>query len=526
MFPPSQDSIGEVSEFEKGEILKADVSQRELRSGRYRILTMGLALPAILLSAALLRRAWLDIDTAWDSIAYHMPFAALRAGILSPSEYQINPAFDSYYTGFPVLPDYLQGWLWRLTSHAAATNLVALLALAALVAFLWRVWGVPLPDSLLSLLAIPVVLIDSTSSYIDLFANCALSIVLLLVFLALVFPSRLKVRHLLGALAAMAVAANSKTPFVVLATAGVVILGGVMYLNRRQLAPLRGEFSRAPRFLQIAYVTCMLLLLGLSYCRYFENFRQFGNPLYPVALKVGPIKLPGFLDSGGTRPEYLRGAPKVVVWALSVVEYNAFDGRVPFWTNGQGDLKLSSPAFRMGGYFGEYVLMNVFWLLFQQFRLRRTLGWKPLAFLATLTVITALLPASHELRYYSYWMLCLVAVNLILIVNGLEGDDRFQTRLFFLAGAVAALAFCVLSDGGYYLRRTGAQPDLLVEGLGIKKSLSDMHLRQDEVVCVSGKGQFTFLYSPAFNPGLSSKTHYGVAQRDRPEECGNLRIAP
>jgi hypothetical protein len=511
--------------FERGETLEAGLPQR-LRSRRHRILTMSLTLPAILLSAALLRRAWLDIDTGWDSIAYHLPFAALRTGILSPSQYHVEPGIDSYYVSFPVLPDYLQGWLWRLTSHAAATNLVALLALSVLVAFLWRVFRIPLPDSVLSLLAIPVVLIDSTSSYIDLFTNCALTVLLLLVFLALVFPARFKARHFIGALVAMAVASNSKTPFVVLATAGVMTLVCTMYVNRNRLTHLRWEFRNASRSLRITYVASILFLLGLSYYKYLENFKEFGNPVYPVALNVGPIKLPGFLDSGGTTPVYLRGAPKMAVWALSVIEYNAFDGRVPLWTNGQGDLKLSSSAFRMGGYFGEYVLLNVFWLLFLQFRIRRALGWKPFVFIAVLTVITSLLPASHELRYYSYWMLCLVAINLILIVNGLEGEERFTIRLFFLAGAVAALSFCILSDGGTYIRRTGAEPDRLVQAMGITKALSDMNLHQGEVVCVSGKGQFAFLYSPIFNPNLASKTHYGVLQEERPEGCGNLRIAP
>ena len=499
---------------------------RKPRFNRHRSLSAMLAIPVACLLLALLRRAWLDIDTAWDSLAYHMPFAAYRAGIISFSQYRVLPGIETYYRSFPVLTDYLQGWLWKLTSRPAATNLAAYIAMLVLIGYLWRAYHLPVTDTTISFLAIPVVVIQSTSSYIDLLTNCAMTVLVLYLFRAALWPARFKVRDLLGACCAFAIAANCKLPFVPLGTIALIALVIILCVSRKELGLIQRKVDRASASFRIAYLGAILVALSLAYYKPVQNWREFGNPMYPVALNAAGIKLPGTIESEGTTPAYLRGEPKMLVWALSVAEYNAFDTRSPFWTNGQGDVQWTSPAFRMGGYFGAFVFLNVFWFLFLQHRLKDRFGWRPLVFVAVMTAITALLPASHELRYYVYWMLCFVAINLILITHGLRGDERFNIRLFFLAGAASCLAFGILSNGGTYLKRTGAEPDRLVEGLGIAKKLSDMNLREGETVCVTGKDPLTFLYSPVFNPGLASKTHYAVVDEPSPSECGSNRIVP
>lgn len=499
---------------------------RRPRFNRHRTVTATLAVPVACLLFALLRRAWLDIDTAWDSLAYHMPFAAYRAGIISFSQYRVLPGIEIYYHSFPVLADYFQGWLWKLTSRPAATNLAAYSGLLILIAFLWRAYRLPVTDTAISFLAIPVVLIQSTSSYIDLLTNCAMTVLIVFLFRATLWPNRFKMKHLLGACVAFALAANCKSPFIPLGTIALIALAAILWINTAQVRLIPRDAGRGMGLVRNGYLAAILLTLALAYYKPIQNWREFGNPVYPVALNLGGIKLPGTLDSGGTTPDYLRGEPKMLVWLLSVTEYNAFDARSPFWTNGQGDVQWTSPAFRMGGYFGAYVFLNVFWLLFLQYRLKDRFGWRPLIFMSIMSAITALLPASHELRYYVYWMLSFVAINLILITHGLRGDERFNIRLFFLAAAASCLAFGILSNGGAYLRRTGAEPDRLVEGLGISKKLSGMSLREGETVCVTGRDPLTFLYAPIFNPALSSRTHYAVIDEPTPQECGSHRIVP
>jgi hypothetical protein len=122
-----------------------------------------LAIPVLALLAAIVRKAWLDLDVAWDSLAYHLPFAGLRAGILSASEYHLSRLMLERYNGFPILPDLIQGALWRATSRIQAPNLIGLAGLLPLVGILKKVFRVPLTCSLVALLSIPVVLIQSTS---------------------------------------------------------------------------------------------------------------------------------------------------------------------------------------------------------------------------------------------------------------------------------------------------------------------------------------------------------------------------
>ena len=98
-----------------------------------------LAIPVLFLLAAIVRKAWLDLDMAWDSLAYHLPFAGLHAGILSASEYRLSRLMPERYNGFPILPDLMQGALWRATSHIQAANLIGLAGLLPLVGIAgWR----------------------------------------------------------------------------------------------------------------------------------------------------------------------------------------------------------------------------------------------------------------------------------------------------------------------------------------------------------------------------------------------------
>lgn len=497
---------------------------RARRVSRHFYVTIALAVPALGLLAALIRRAWLDIDLAWDSLAYHLPFAALRTGIVSPAEFHLSTSLAAFYAGFPVFPDYFQGWLWRMTSRPQAANFAALFALLVLVGYLWLILRIPGTDALLSFLAIPLVLMQSTSAYVDLLTNCAMTILLLFVFRALLFPSRIRIRDLLGAAAAFAVAANCKLPFAALGTVALIALAGLLWVNRAQFASMRRELRRRSRLWQVAYLILILAALGLAYGKTIQNWYLLGNPVYPVAVQIGTWKPPGVFSPSGTTPVNLRQLPREFVWVLSVLEYNAFDGRVPFWTNGQGDVKLTSPAFRMGGYFGALVLLNVFWFAYLQIRVRRRFGYKPALFIGAITAVTAILPSAHELRYYIYWMLSLVAVNLVLLMHGLHGDQRFHARLAYLAGAAACLAFVLLSSGGAYIRSTGVGPKQLVEDLGITKRLLQMNLGQGEVVCVLKKSPVEFLYAPIFNQDLASSTHYSVLEAWTPEDCNGKRV--
>src|SRR4051812_47721980 len=71
----------------------------------------------LVLTALLVRKALVDVDVNWDSLAYHFPFAALRVGLLKPEEFVLQAALKIYYSGAPVLQDFIKGWLWALTGN-------------------------------------------------------------------------------------------------------------------------------------------------------------------------------------------------------------------------------------------------------------------------------------------------------------------------------------------------------------------------------------------------------------------------
>jgi hypothetical protein len=483
---------------------------------------------AVVLLAAIARKAWLDIDTGWDSLAYHMQFAALRVGFITQQQYHLSNWISGYYDGFPVLPDYLQGILWRLTGRPQAANLASFLGLLCVTGFFRLRYRVPFGYIVVALVGIPVVMIQSTSTFVDLFTNCFATILLFIIFKAWVDPAHFSALDGLGAFLSLAITMNSKEQFVVVGTTALFGLILVGYVYRAQFVLLRHQLLRGPAWKRWVLLLGCFLLLCAAYINPAKNLVRFHNPVYPVSVNIGALHLPGKypVNGGQNDPKYLSHSSQWVRWLLSVTEFDAFDGRPLLWTNGQGDVKLNSRALRMGGYFGALVVFNVFFFLILQARSRRRLGLKPLGFLAAITVVTAVLPASHELRYYMYWAMCLVALNLIIIEDGLTGPERDTFRLVAGAAASSFLLFVLCATGFQYVHSTGTTVETLVRDYAIDKELSNMQLHEGETICVEDKNPRDFLYAPMFHLALESEYHYRVREAYVPQDCMGNRVVP
>ncbi len=483
---------------------------------------------AVLLLAAIARKSWLDIDTGWDSLAYHMQFAALRVGLITQQQYHLSNWISGYYDGFPVLPDYLQGILWRLTGRPQAANLASLLGLICVTCFFRLRYKVPFGYIVVALLGIPVVLIQSTSTFVDLFTNCFATTLLFIIFRAWIDPTHFSMFDGLGAFLSLAIVMNSKEQFVVIGTIALFGLILVAYIHRGRFALLRQQLLASSRWKRYVFSLACVLLLCAAYINPAKNLVRFHNPVYPVSTTIGPIHLLGKypVSANGNDPSYLSHSPQWVRWSLSVVEFDAFDERPRLWTNAQGDVKLDSHAFRMGGYFGALVVFNLFLFLILQAKSRRRLGLKPLGFLMVITIMTAMMPASQELRYYMYWAMCLVALNLVLIEDGLEGQEQSTFRLVAAAAASSFLLFVLCATGFQYVRSTGTTMESLVKDYAIGKQLSDMHLREGETICVEDKNPRDFLYAPMFHPALESQYHYRVLEAYVAQDCMGNRVVP
>jgi hypothetical protein len=498
----------------------------EPRPGATIFLDRVLSFVVAVLVVALARKAWLDLDVAWDSFAYHMPFMALRSGVVTGTQYHLSPYFRAMFDGFPSLPDYIQGLLWRLTSRPQAGNFIGLIGLLSLAATVKSIFRIPLTYSLIAFLSIPIVLIQSTSSYVDLFGNSMVAILLLLSFAAWMSPATLSAGRLLSMGTAFAVALNTKTLYIPAVGAAAVSTGVLILLQRnRRLHKLTGQWRRATLWKRSAGSTALALLLAAGCANYVKDWVRYGNPVYPVALNIGPIHFPGMVKEN-EEPFYLSRTPHSVRWLLSVLEYKAFEGRNPLWVNSQGNVPESSPASRMGGFFAPFVLFNVLWFVLLQYKAREQIGLIPTYSMAGLTIMTSALPASQESRYYMYWLLCLVSINLWLILTVLSGAERRQAKLLFIGTVLSCLVFVLSATGCSYIQRAGHSVRELRRVWGVDERLAQMHLHEDEAVCVLGKNQTSFMYAPVFHPELARKTHYRIIEAYVPADCMGAPVVP
>jgi hypothetical protein len=480
-----------------------------------------LAIPVLFLLAAILPKAWMDLDTAWDSLAYHLPFAGLHAGILSASEYRLSQFMTERYNGFPALPELIEGALWRATSHIQAANLIGWAGLLPLVGMLKKVFRVPLTYSLVALLSIPVVLFQSTSSYIDLFSNCWMASMLLLILAAILYPERFSITRLIGIFACFAVVLNSKLQLEPVALAALGVFLVLLWTSRRRYALLSVFIENGGMWHKFGVSAALAAFLALGFANAVKNWVEFRNPIYPLPIVGGKIIAPGEVAA---KPDYLARSSQGFRWLLSTVEYKSFEGRRPLWTNGQGDVTADSPALFMGGDFGALVLFNILWLGFLQSKVKGRLGWAPCWFMGALTVVTAFMPGSPQSRYYMYWIICLVLLNLVLIVNSLSGERGTDARILYVGGMASFLLFVLCATDFVYVHRSGTTMQGMAQK--VEKRLVDAHLREGETVCMANINPFALLFAPKFHPELRAKFHYKVQEIYGPADCAGLRPLP
>jgi hypothetical protein len=418
---------------------------------------------AVALAVSLVVAAWHDVSQAYDVWYYHVPFAGRLVGLVDPKSYVFSADNQARFGGFPLFGELLQGIAWRLTGHVAATNLVALGALFGLAAFLWRLFAVPLHLSLIALLAIPLVMTHATSSYVDLPSNACVTMLCLCVVRAWTTgPSR---GLLIGAGLLAAAAANMKFQLVPIVT----IASGALFV----IALRHGGRRMLP----------LLAFLPLVFATPIKNAVVHGNPVWPIELEVLGHSFPHVEEAYGSSPRHLEHASRPVRFVRSALEIDnrpiASQRRwsVDQWT------PPDEPGYRMGGYFGAYVFVNL-----------AALGWalrtrkKEAIVFAGVTLVAAFVPQSHELRYYMHWMMLLVALNLVFWAP--------KARLAASAIALAALAVVTWSTDAAYLYASGSTFDELV-GKRVDRSIIDAAM-PGERLCIA-RQPFNFLYAPMFH---------------------------
>lgn len=348
-------------------------------------------------------RAALRLELRWDTFMYHIPFAAKRAGIAV--SYELLPNMQSCYEGFPPLPEFLQGVLWRLTGSINATGVVNYLALGLFLYFCHRCLKVWLWLTVILAFTTPLVLIHAATSYIDLLSGAFLGIAVSAFAVMLLFDRWLEKELLLWGLAGMACSAWSKY-----STLPIVAALGVWYLIRygRRLAdPKSRQLLR--------YVLVALVIAALPYVK---NSFFYGNPLWPARIPVFSERFPYIFDGRVVReqqsPPPLQHAsqPELFFRSLFEIGHPTNYAHRERWIIDQGNATI---AFRSGGFWVVGMLTAVFAAIVFGFISARRRGLLMVAFIAGLWCFVSWLPQSHELRYYQFIPLTMAALVSMLI---------------------------------------------------------------------------------------------------------------
>ncbi|MEM8831602.1 MAG: hypothetical protein AAGE96_19910 [Cyanobacteria bacterium P01_G01_bin.19] len=368
-----------------------------------------LSLIALALLISIFLKAIIDMDTNYDVGWYHLPFAARIWGIIPVDSFASESKIEFRYDGFPLLAHFFQGLLWKLTGRIQAANLVGYLSLIIYFVFLRFYFKIPLYLSAIALLTIPAVITHAPTSFVDLPGNIGVSVLVMMGYLFLRQTSSPQKKDLFVAFLGAASAANIKPqlqPLVFVLTLAIGVRLIWLYF--------KNTIKTNRKLWQTIPIT--ILALSLIFVTPIKNVAFYGNPFYPIKIEIVGIvlnhKLVPQTYSQGNRPQK---------WLRSIFEINT-----PQWSadqfNRSGNPKLLG---RGGGFFGAYVAFNLLLLaglsINEQLSKEKRFSKKTndarvaLATILSISFIPANFPQSHELRYFMFWMITLVSLNLFLV---------------------------------------------------------------------------------------------------------------
>lgn len=493
-----------------------------------------LSVLAIVLVAAIFLKAVLDIDNNYDPGWYHLPFAGRIWGILPKSMFIGDEKwFEPRFAGFPLLAHFLQGFFWRLTGRMQSTNLVGFFSAIGYLWFLKKFFQVPLYLSAIALFSIPLVLTHASTSFVDLLGNIGTSILIMMTYRFYQQQQLPTKAELLMASFGAAIAVNTKTqlqPLIVL----ILIVTGLrlVWLAWQQSPGIKSLVNRLVKILPVATIASLIIFASP-----IKNTLVYQNPFYPIKVQVGGIVLNHKLS-----PEAYDGGNRQVNWLTSVLDIET----PRTWTPDQWSDVIQRN--RRGGFFGAYVVFN--FLLLLGFFLRELIQNKSLppgdrsqaAKFALLTAIAMSLPPlnfpqSHELRYFMYWMISLVSLNLYLIALPKNRQLLGKWLRSPYMGLVYAifLTIVLVKTQGLYIKPSFRSEAQYVQ-FGIKPQyfskikanervcLISSHIGEDIKTAPIVALKYAFVYSSYFHPELGYD--YSVQAALNPEFCGDRKIIP
>jgi hypothetical protein len=341
----------------------------------------------------------------------------------------------------------------------------------------------------------------------------------LTVLLLLIYPERVGLLALGLFAASMIFLGTARLQLTPIATLMIVIMTVILMQKSRSEADIEVCLPR-PSFILALGTLLMILTLGNP----IKNLIQFGSPFYPVEVTVGSHMIfngPWKASADNSLSYQLRSVPSSLRWLLSILDFRAFDGRYTPYTYDQGDVDQSLWSFRMGGYSVWSVLINssfLIWFLVERNRSSMAFKITILAMVIASTVSVIIMPASHELRYYMYWIVSLVSINLIIYC----GVDATQVGVYpsistayKLISLVLFISMCSITGLRYF-----------TWGLNTSDTINEWHIQEridgiagaHAIICAPRR--VAFLYSEAFQAARLADDAYQVLQEpDDPRKC-------
>ncbi len=487
---------------------------------------------ATLVIISIFLKAIIDVDTNYDTSWYHLPFAARIWNIVSVEQFMPDLSLQYRFMGFPLLAHWLQGLLWFITGRMQAANLVCFFSLIIYFVFLRTYFQVPLYLSTLSLLAIPLVLTHATSCYVDLPGNIGISVLVMMTYLLFKEKQLPSLRDGIVMFLGAATAVNIKPQLQPLTFLVCCVIGlRFLWLYFKQHSIPKPKLAK---IVPIALIASLLI-----FATPVKNIVLHGNPFYPIKIQVAGIVL-----NHEFVPHAYQAGNRPQKWLDSVLEISS----PPWWSTDQWNGGDNRYMDRGGGFFGAYVIFNVLLLVslsIYEFIQNRQLPQAERSMDVRTALITVLIislvpanfPQSHELRYFMFWMICLVSLNLYLLSRSQINWQRWRwlqpkymglVYLFFLT--------IVLNKIGHFYGKpvfnsmekqlsTAVKPELLSQikpeakiCLNIKPALTN----REEVPFESQ--QYAFYYSSYFHPELDYS--YSIRAAINPENCGDRQIIP
>ena len=490
---------------------------------KYDALEIVLSLVALAIATSIFLKAIFDVDTNYDVGWYHLPFAARIWGIV-PKEYFVSGGKVEYrYEGFPLLAHFFQGLLWKLTGRVQAANLVGYLSLIIYLIFLRGYFKIPLYISTIAIFTIPAVLTHATTSFVDLPGNIGASVLVMMsynFFRRSQLPNK---KELFAAFLGAAAAANTKPQLQPLVFVLYWVVGiRLVWLYFKHTNPDRRKLWLT--------VTLSAIASFLIFATPIKNVALYGNPFYPVKVEVAGIVL-----NHEMTPQTYSERNRPQKWLQSILEINT-----PQWSPDQWNENNPQYLDRAGGFFGVYVVFNL--LLLAGLTIRQQLQNCRLPLDRSRNAITALItillvslipanfPQSHELRYFMFWMITLVSLNLYLIFSPQNfAIKRFQTKSFGLIYLLFFTVMCIKIEY-FYLRPDFRSLEVYFDNIINQKVLKQ--ITSNEKNCIISRYGFepnkytpiqhVFYYSSYFHPEISHD--YSIKVAPDIESCGDDKV--